>query len=57
MDERNCYKTDVAECIRKKAYELWEKDERKERRDYEYWLIAESTVKPRLRNNSPKYRA
>ncbi|MDD5194685.1 MAG: DUF2934 domain-containing protein [Candidatus Omnitrophica bacterium] len=45
MGERNCYKTDVAECIRKKAYELWEKEGRKPGRALHYWLIAEKTVK------------
>jgi hypothetical protein len=45
MGEHNCYKTNVAECIRKKAYELWEKDGRKQDHDLYYWLIAEKTVK------------
>lgn len=45
MGEHNCYKTDEAECIKKKAYELWEKDGRKEGRDLHYWLDAEKSIK------------
>ena len=49
MGEHNCYKTDVAECIKKKAYELWEKDGRRQGRDMDYWLIAEKTVKGKIK--------
>ena len=45
MGEHNCYKTDAKECIKKKAYELWEKEGRKQGCDLNYWLIAEKTVK------------
>ena len=45
MGEHNCYKANEAECIRKKAYELWEKDGRKQGRDLYYWLKAENSVK------------
>lgn len=45
MGEHNCYKNDAQECIKIKAYELWEKDGRKQGRDIEYWLKAEKTVK------------
>ena len=45
MGEHNCYKKDVAECIKKKAYELWEKDGRKKGCDLHYWLDAEKAVK------------
>ena len=45
MGEHNCYHSDVEECIRKKAYELWEKDGRKQGRDLYYWLIAEKILK------------
>jgi hypothetical protein len=45
MGEHNCYRKDVEECIKKKAYELWEKDGRKQGRDLHYWLDAEKTVK------------
>ena len=33
-----CSKKDAAECIRKKAFELWEKDGRKQGCDLHYWL-------------------
>jgi hypothetical protein len=33
------------EAIRKKAYELWEKDGKKYGRDKEYWFKAEKIVK------------
>jgi hypothetical protein len=45
MGEHNCYKTDEKECIKKKAYELWDKEGRKKDSDLHYWLIAEKTVK------------
>ena len=45
MARHNCNKTDVQECIRKKAYELWEKEGYKQRLDLYYWLIAEKNVK------------
>ena len=45
MGEHNCYKSDLQECIKKKAYELWEKDGRKQGRDLQYWLNAEKAVK------------
>jgi len=54
MGEHNCYRKDEAECIKKKAYELWEKDGRKQGRDLDYWLNAEKAVKARLRNNIQK---
>jgi hypothetical protein len=41
MGEHNCYGHDVHECIKKKAYELWEKDGCPQGRDEEYWLMAE----------------
>ena len=40
-----CDKKDVADCIKKKAYELWEKDGRKQGCDMHYWLKAEKLVK------------
>ncbi|MFA5275507.1 MAG: DUF2934 domain-containing protein [Candidatus Omnitrophota bacterium] len=48
MGEHNCYKIDVQECIKKKAYELWEKDGRKSGRDLHYWLNAEKAVKVQI---------
>ena len=57
MGTHNCCNTDKAECIKKKAYELWEKDGRKQGRDLHYWLIAENTAKGRIKNNGPKGRA
>ena len=53
MGEHNCYKHDVAECIKKKAYELWEKDGRKPDRDLHYWLDAEKAVKVQAKKQSP----
>ena len=47
MGEHNCYKNDAQECIRKKAYELWEKDGCKQGCDMDYWLIAEKHIKVR----------
>ncbi|MDO8488658.1 MAG: DUF2934 domain-containing protein [Candidatus Omnitrophota bacterium] len=49
MGEHNCYKKDVMECIKKKAYELWEKGGRKENNDLVYWLIAEKAVKGQIK--------
>lgn len=54
MGEHNCYGSDARECIRKKAYELWEKNGRKPGRDLEYWLIAEKTVHAPIKSNSFK---
>lgn len=54
MGEHNCYNRDVVECIKKKAYELWQKDGCKQGRDLHYWLDAEKAVKSRLKNNLPK---
>jgi hypothetical protein len=45
MGEHNCYHQDVKECVKRRAYELWEKDGRKQGRDIDYWLRAEKTVK------------
>ena len=57
MGEHNCYKSDAQECIKKKAHELWEKNGRKPGRDLEYWLIAENTVKGKIKNKDQKCRA
>lgn len=54
MGEHNCYKHGEAECIKKKAYELWEHDGRKQGRDLEHWLNAEKTVKVEAKNNIQK---
>ena len=45
MGEHNCYKSDVHECVKKKAYELWKKDGCKQGCELHYWLMAEATVK------------
>ena len=45
MGEHNCYMNDAQECIKKKAYELWDKDGRKKGCDLQYWLKAEKAVK------------
>ncbi len=39
-----CDKVDT-ECVKKKAYELWDKDGRKKGCDMHYWLQAEKIVK------------
>jgi hypothetical protein len=54
MGEHNCYKKDDAECIQKKAYELWEKGGRKKGSDMHNWLEAEHAVKARIKHNEPK---
>lgn len=45
MGEHNCYMKNIHECIKEKAYEIWENDGCKEGQDLDYWLIAENTVK------------
>lgn len=45
MGEHNRHKKDEAESVNKKAYELWEKDGRKDGFDLEYWLSAEKALK------------
>jgi hypothetical protein len=45
MGGHNCYTKDASECIKKKAYELWDKEGRKQGRDLDYWLRAEKAVK------------
>lgn len=54
MGEHNCYKNDAQECIKKKAYELWERDGGKPGREKDYWLIAEKSVKTLVKTNKPK---
>ena len=44
-----CNKKDAAECIKKKAYELWDKDGRKQGCDLNYWLKAEKAVKAQIK--------
>ncbi len=56
MGEHNCYKKNEEECIKRKAYELWEKEGRKKGCDLQYWLMAENAVKVRIKNNDPKCR-
>lgn len=43
--EKKYEKKDCTTLIREKAYELWEKDGRKQSRDQDYWLRAEKIVK------------
>jgi hypothetical protein len=45
MGEHNCYGKNEEECIRTKAYEMWEKDGRKPGDDLHYWLDAKKAVK------------
>ena len=54
MGEHNCYGKNEAECIKKKAYELWEKDGCKHGDDLHYWLNAEKTVKVHTQKKSAK---
>lgn len=49
MGEHNCYHKNAAECIKRKAYELWEKDGRKPGHDMDYWLRAEKTVNSKIK--------
>ena len=49
MGRNNCYKKEVAECIKRKAYELWQKDGRKKGCDLHYWLQAEKIVKEQMK--------
>ena len=49
MGEHNCYAKDASECIKKKAYELWDKGGRKQGRDLDYWLKAEKAVKSQIK--------
>ena len=55
MGEHNCYGSDSHECVRTKAYELWEKDGRKPDRDLEYWLLAEINVNAPARQHDHKH--
>jgi len=57
MGEHNCYKSNAEECIRKKAYELWEKDGCKQDRGLDYWLIAEKIVNDPIKKQQAKNRA
>jgi hypothetical protein len=54
MGEHNCYKNDESECIKKKAYELWDKDGRRQGRDLQYWLKAEKAVKTQIEKGDGK---
>ena len=51
MGEHNCYRKDEKECIRQKAYELWDKEGRKKERDLHYWLIAEKIVEGNIKKS------
>jgi len=42
---RKCKKINMADCVKAKAKELWEKDGCKQGRDLDYWLQAEKIVK------------
>lgn len=54
MGEHNCYMNDPQECIKKKAYELWNKDGCKQGYDLQHWLRAERVVNAQIKNNDPK---
>ena len=49
MGEHNCYMNNPQEFIKKKAYELWDKEGRKQGRDLDYWLKAEKSVKTHIK--------
>ena len=54
MGEHNCYKTDVAECIKKNAYELLENDGRRQDCDTDYWIDAEKAVMTQIKEQYSK---
>lgn len=45
---------DLADYIKVRARELWEKDGCKEGRDLDYWLGAEKIIKSQMRKQFPK---
>jgi len=49
MGEHNCYHKDTIECIKRKAYELWEHDGHKQGHDLKHWLDAEKIVKVQIK--------
>ena len=48
MGEHNRHKNE-AECIRKKAYELWEQGGHKQGHDFDYWIAAENAIKAQIK--------
>ena len=50
--ENKCNNTDLTNCIKQKAYELWKKDGCKQGRDMDYWLKAEKAVKSSNKKSS-----
>ena len=48
MGEHNRHKS-VVESIKLKAYELWEKDGRKQGNDFDHWVNAEKTVMAKIK--------
>ena len=49
MGEHNRHKSNEAEIIKRIAYELWEKDGRKQGSDLNYWLKAEKAVNAQIK--------
>ena len=49
MGEHNCYHKDTEKGIKRKAYELWEKEGRRQGNDMDYWLRAEKAVKAQIK--------
>jgi hypothetical protein len=43
--KNECKNSDLTNCIKEKAKELWQKDGCKQGRDLNYWLQAEKIVK------------
>ena len=50
--ENKCNNTDLTNCIKQKAYELWKKDGCKQGHDMDYWLQAEKAVKRSSKKSS-----
>lgn len=46
---KKCKGTDLTDCTRAKAKELWEKDGCKQGNDLAYWLQAEKIVKSQVK--------
>lgn len=49
MGEHKSYKKYEGEFIKKEAYELWDRDGRKQGRDLDYWLKAEKTIMAQIK--------
>ena len=52
MNEQDCYIKETAECIKRKAYELWEQDGGKKGCALHYLLKAEKAVQSQNKEGS-----